>query len=761
MSDDYKNSALGENAFLNNLKLQLEKRLTSIISLVVILVMIIIIAVVSYTTNIQNQAASYKIIENTFLIFTDTIKNTKNDLSEYTGQLAKTGAIIDRFEIIDNGRDLSEEQTVKSLIYEMLNQLNLISLTNRNVDEVMIYNNQGQLIVFYTIQKELIRAGAYSHFHKKYYQSYQIDIGKPLEKELQGVLANQVKPSISYQYPIPEKTLTQFEVLENRLALSSIVPIYSEKAEKKNGRWQVVKNRSGFIKAISYFELGIIQRMSKWSGTHFSVSLKSGSSFGSLEAFPSFDFSLFPDSPENRTFEDQSVLYDEIQIGDASYFRGSFPIYSDQEIVAAVNSHYTQEIARKNTYQMVKLLTIIFLVSIILLIPIFYLRRVVALKEQKIGEQMTMLQHIYTYTANIMLTFKQEQVVDMAIKELSDFYQIKECYFSFFDPALKGKRLMKMNKIIPVELYKLAKQAWEEKSTLYLGTTGKSSKSISQFSKKQAAFAPFSIFGRTSGVVVLCNKFKAFPFDKKDQRLLFQFLHIASMMFENTQMVKDLEVHGKRLKLLTQRILDTSEQERKKISEDIHDTLTQTLTGIHFGLQNGIEHLLSIPGAPVDSFKQLNLNLQEAIKQSRKIISVLHPDLIDNIGLHSALENFFDVFASKTGIDVFQNIEKEVQIPTHMTLGLYRILQEAFSNIAKHSQATKVDVSLVADSSFIKIHIKDNGIGSNHYTESLISPEKGNYGLFYMQQRIEGLRGELKILSDSDNGFQLFIKIPT
>jgi len=117
-------------------------------------------------------------------------------------------------------------------------------------------------------------------------------------------------------------------------------------------------------------------------------------------------------------------------------------------------------------------------------------------------------------------------------------------------------------------------------------------------------------------------------------------------------MVDQLKVHSDRLKLLTVNILETSAQERKKISDEIHDTLTHTLTTIHYRLQALNMMLQSNPQSLYKEMKWLNTKVQEAIQQSRKIISVLHPDVIDNIGLNSALENYFEVFSANTRIKV-------------------------------------------------------------------------------------------------------------
>jgi signal transduction histidine kinase len=381
-------------------------------------------------------------------------------------------------------------------------------------------------------------------------------------------------------------------------------------------------------------------------------------------------------------------------------------------------------------------------------------------REQTIKEKMVMLQHIYTYTDQIMKFFKPGQVIEMAQTELSAFFQIKDCFFFIFDPVMQERSMRLQNEAARNRWLDLAKQAWKENRELYVNEKGGRSHKITQFKDKSAALIPIQAFGKTYGIVLLCNDPQTFVFEQEERNLLLQFLHIASMMLENTQMVQQLQAHGERLRLLTMRILDTSEQERKKISEDIHDTLTQTLTAIHFRLQTCDAMLQSDAQSRSNDFKWLNRKVQEAIKQSRKIISVLHPDVIDNIGLLSALENYFEVFSVQTGIKVINKIKEEPKIASKVSLGLYRIIQEAFVNIAKHSKATEIEIILKPDTKKLVMSILDNGIGSDVRPELLVSPEHGKFGLFYMQQRIEGFNGQMQILTRLNQGFHIHIKIP-
>ena len=131
------------------MKIDLQKTIMPTISLVVVLVMAVIIVVVSYTTNSQNRAASYKIIKNSFFVFSDLIDKKKRDLIDYSRHLANTEAIALRFQLINDDQYQPESSVLDLFYYEMLNQLLLIGLTNKNINKVTLYNNEGRLVSFY------------------------------------------------------------------------------------------------------------------------------------------------------------------------------------------------------------------------------------------------------------------------------------------------------------------------------------------------------------------------------------------------------------------------------------------------------------------------------------------------------------------------------------------------------------------------------------------------------------------------------------
>ena len=170
--------------------------------------------------------------------------------------------------------------------------------------------------------------------------------------------------------------------------------------------------------------------------------------------------------------------------------------------------------------------------------------------------------------------------------------------------------------------------------------------------------------------------------------------------------------------------------------------------------------MLQDPQSFHNEVKWLDTKVQEAIQQSRKVISVLHPDVIDNIGLNSALENYFEVFSANTGIQVISQVEDGLSMASNVTLALYQIIREALTNISKHSNATEIELDLGFNEKELVLSIRDNGTGSESDPEMLVSPENGRFGLFYMQQRIDSFKGQMNISTRLNQGFHVHITIP-
>jgi two-component system sensor histidine kinase DegS len=202
------------------------------------------------------------------------------------------------------------------------------------------------------------------------------------------------------------------------------------------------------------------------------------------------------------------------------------------------------------------------------------------------------------------------------------------------------------------------------------------------------------------------------------------------------------------------------EEERKRIAEDIHDTLTQSLTGI------GYEALLCRKLVKNDTHR-LRKELDKLIKQidttltqSREITGCLRPKILDDIGIKAALKSLLRSFQKEQALKIEFSCPNKILIPPNIGISLFRILQEALQNIKKHSRANRVSVSLSLDSyGWLLFLIEDDGCGFDSKQGEKTSWDSG-LGILLMEERAGELGGEMKIDSIPGKGCRLKIRIP-
>lgn len=210
------------------------------------------------------------------------------------------------------------------------------------------------------------------------------------------------------------------------------------------------------------------------------------------------------------------------------------------------------------------------------------------------------------------------------------------------------------------------------------------------------------------------------------------------------------------LRHLTTHLQDVREEERTRIGREIHDVLGGTLTVLKMDLDWLSKKISAEPmHERIISLYRLT---GEAIETARRVSVNLRPNVLDHLGLYGAIEWLIREFEQRTNIKC--SLESMVPnfsfIDKHHETSIFRIIQEAFINITRHSNATKVDVELLEDNDSLAIIIKDNGVG---ITESqMLNP--GSFGIIGMNERMQQLGGKFEVHGSPSKGSQVMLKIP-
>jgi signal transduction histidine kinase len=198
---------------------------------------------------------------------------------------------------------------------------------------------------------------------------------------------------------------------------------------------------------------------------------------------------------------------------------------------------------------------------------------------------------------------------------------------------------------------------------------------------------------------------------------------------------------------LSMQLLKIQDQERRKVARDVHDGLGQYLVAAKM-----IADSFATRAPDREKTQELRGILEEALASSRSITYLLHPPLVDELGFCSAARAYLEGFSSRTGVEIRIDVpENEARLPKDLELVLFRVLQEALSNIQRHSKAAKAEVQFNADGRSATLNVRDNGIG---LPQGLIDDfnehgTKAGVGLAGMKERVRERNGKFEIRSDS------------
>ena len=208
--------------------------------------------------------------------------------------------------------------------------------------------------------------------------------------------------------------------------------------------------------------------------------------------------------------------------------------------------------------------------------------------------------------------------------------------------------------------------------------------------------------------------------------------------------IRERRLADAKLKRLTQRVLDAQEEERGRVARELHDGISQILVGVRYALDTARRKLDRDDKTAAQPLAKGIETLAEAISEVRRISRDLRPGMLDDLGLGPAIKNLTEEFADRTGITVeFTTVVFRNRLDQDAKIALYRIAQEALTNIERHAQATLVKVDLRGHARGATLRIEDNGRGLR---EAETAPAMG-LGLRNMQERVEQLEGDFRVHS--------------
>lgn len=231
----------------------------------------------------------------------------------------------------------------------------------------------------------------------------------------------------------------------------------------------------------------------------------------------------------------------------------------------------------------------------------------------------------------------------------------------------------------------------------------------------------------------------------------------ADLRQTNDRLEAVVEQRTAALRHLSARVLTLQDAERRRIARELHDSLGQYLVGLKLNL----DMLRRAPAQPA-LWSQSEELMERCVTEVRTLSYLLHPPMIDEVGLASAARWFVEGIGKRSGIQVTLNAPRDMaRLPAEVELVLFRILQEGLTNVHRHSGASSAEVRIRRESDRVILEVKDNGCGINQELLRRFDQTGAGMGvgLSGMRERVRELGGVMTVKSDGD-GTTLQASVP-
>jgi signal transduction histidine kinase len=237
---------------------------------------------------------------------------------------------------------------------------------------------------------------------------------------------------------------------------------------------------------------------------------------------------------------------------------------------------------------------------------------------------------------------------------------------------------------------------------------------------------------------------------------------LESAIADRLQSEEALRKSEKELRLLSSQLLTAQENERRRVALDIHDNVSQTLVAMKFRIEHALNESVDNKSTPSELSRLVVPAVQETIEAVRNIYMRLRPSMLDDLGLAATLtwlrRDFQDTHPDiDTRIDVAVT---DSEITDNQKIVIYRVVQEALENVARHSKADQVRVSLDRNNNSLQLTVQDNGTGFRLEEVMSVDDSLRGMGLTGMRERIELIGGTFTIASTAGEGTTIRASLP-
>ncbi len=331
---------------------------------IMILIMIVSTVIVSIIVSEQNRKASNHVLRQAFRIIYDDISKMQEDLlfrSRYMTTEGDKGSQIKYLNMYKSKPDY--DMTIDSYL-EIVQNIYSVALAGL-LRKVVIYDFEGDLIAFVIIAGEKTVLGFPDRTE---YKVASLKTGEEVKNDLWKTAETVPGVQPKFSAKIPQHSIIRFEYVDNFISLVSYEPIMGQIFNRKTKKME--PKQMGIAVASLVFDKAFVSRLSEYTGTRINIFSANSLSTGSSGDCKIFDFSSIEQPESGWELARQEILFDEISLGDQNYFEGILPLYGDSQWIGAITALHSKEIAKANTWQMIKVLTMVGLLCVLIILPI-------------------------------------------------------------------------------------------------------------------------------------------------------------------------------------------------------------------------------------------------------------------------------------------------------------------------------------------------------------------------------------------------------
>ncbi|WP_337877761.1 sensor histidine kinase [Caldimonas sp.] len=254
-----------------------------------------------------------------------------------------------------------------------------------------------------------------------------------------------------------------------------------------------------------------------------------------------------------------------------------------------------------------------------------------------------------------------------------------------------------------------------------------------------------------AGLMLLVLLFQAYRGEFEEEQRMAQRLQQ-----ERDRLERAVRLRTRELSELATHLQEVAEQEKARLARELHDELGALLTASKMDVGLLLRRGLQLPQEAIEALQRVQSNLEQGVQIKRRVIEGLMPSTLSHLGLVAALETLADEVQAQSGLHIERDLPEALELDRERSLAVFRLVQEALTNVQKHARASRVDLVLETRGDRLLLRLRDDGVGLDPaQTRKLKS-----HGLRGMKHRVDAFGGRFEIGPAAGGGTVLTVEIP-